>query len=84
MNYKYLSYLRSKDWKEKREVFLNFANHECQECGSNKNLQVYHISYNNIYDETEDDVEVLCKECHEDKELEKGTDLHNDAEYGEW
>jgi len=81
----YLSYLKTDAWKEKRKEFLELANYECQECGSTENLQIHHLNYENIGEETEDDVEVLCKECHENKELEKGTDLYgSDEEYGEW
>ena len=85
MNESYLAYLKSPEWREKRKEFIDLANNECQECGCNEHLQVHHLNYDNIGDETEDDVEVLCKECHEAKELEKGTDLYgSDDEYGEY
>lgn len=81
INAKYKEYLNSEEWKEKRKEFIELANKECEECGSTKNLQVHHLNYDNIYHESEEDVEVLCDDCHEDKELEKGTDLDNDYYY---
>lgn len=79
MNEDYRAYLRSPEWRARRLEFLEDAEYQCQECGSNKKLQVHHLSYDNLGDETEDDVEVLCKECHEDKEIEKGTELCYDG-----
>ena len=84
MNENYLSYLRSVEWREKRKEFLELVDNECQECGSKEDLQVHHLNYANVGYETEDDVEVLCKSCHEDKELEKGTDLDYGDDYGQW
>jgi len=75
MNEEYRSYLRSTQWREKRKEFLEMAGYECEECGESEGLQVHHLNYENLGDESEDDVQVLCRECHEDKELEKGTEL---------
>jgi len=83
----YRAYLRSPKWKEKRKELLEEANYECEDCGSKKNLQVHHLNYDNLgEEELGEDVEVLCKDCHEDKEIEKGTDLYDDKEeeYGEY
>lgn len=84
MDETYMAYLRSAEWREKRKEFLELANYECEECGEKDGLQVHHLSYENIGDETEDDVQVLCRECHEDKELEKGTDMHGEGSYGSY
>ena len=80
----YLAYLRSPEWREKRKEFIDAVDGECEECRSKKNLQVHHLTYDNIGEESEEDVEVLCKECHENKEMEKGTELSGGEEYGEW
>jgi len=85
VNLAYIAYLNTPEWKERREEFLEEANHECEECGSSKNLQVHHLTYDNLGHEEFDDVEVLCDVCHEDKELEKGTDLYDgEDDYGEY
>ena len=78
----YRRYLRSDEWKEKRKEFLESENYECEECG-NKATQVHHKSYENIYNEEREDVEVLCRDCHIEKEEEKGTDLYY-TDFGEY
>jgi len=84
MNSEYKAYLSSKEWKEKRKEFLESANYECEDCGG-KATQVHHLNYDCLGKEKESDVVVLCKQCHEDREIEKGTELDYDGEeYGEW
>jgi len=77
----YRRYLRSDEWKEKRKEFLESEDYECEVCGERAN-QVHHKNYDSIYEEEKDDVEVLCKECHIDREEEKGNDMV--GEYGEY
>lgn len=83
MNENYIAYLKSPEWREKRKEFLEDANYECEDCGE-KASQVHHLNYECLHDEERDDVAVLCKSCHEDRELEKGTDLNGTDEYGSW
>ena len=83
MNEEYKNYLRSKDWKERRKEFLEQSNYECEECGE-KATQVHHLNYGCLGEEEREDVEILCKNCHILKELEKGTDLEGEEDYGEW
>ena len=78
----YIAYLRSDEWKEKRKEFLELANYQCQECGKTKTLEVHHLNYSNVGDESDEDVEVLCADCHEDKHLEDGKDDYGG--YGEY
>jgi len=82
MNPEYQAYLRSTEWREKRKEFLEEANYECERC-NNPATQVHHTSYENIYNEEKEDVEVLCKSCHEEAELEKGKEVEYGDEYGE-
>jgi 5-methylcytosine-specific restriction endonuclease McrA len=84
MNSEYIRYLKSPEWREKRKQFLEIVNYECEICGSKNKLQVHHLNYNNIGEEEKEDVQVLCKDCHKDKEIEKGTDLSYGDEYGEY
>lgn len=84
MNNSYLRYLKSPEWKEKRKMFLEMVNNECEVCGSKNKLQVHHLNYNNIGEEVKEDVEVLCRDCHKNKEIEKGTELSYGEDYGEW
>ena len=73
----YIEYLKSEEWREKRKAFMEDRGNECEECGE-KGTQVHHLSYENVGDEDDDDVMVLCNQCHKE--------IHNkdDDGYGEW
>lgn len=62
----YKEYLKTEHWQEVRELKLQSVNYKCQICNSNKELNIHHRSYENLYDEQNhlEDLTVLCKECH--------------------
>lgn len=62
----YIEYLHSSEWKERRLEFMEDRGWECEECGD-KASQVHHLNYESIGEEEDDDVEILCRECHEEK-----------------
>ena len=64
-NIPYTEYLQTKHWKDIRKKALIRANHKCRMCGSKEKLQVHHNTYNNLGNERNEDLTVLCKECHE-------------------
>lgn len=57
-------YYHSREWQVKRAFALNRANHKCQRCGASHSLEVHHWSYDRLYNEDPEDLEVLCKRCH--------------------
>lgn len=61
---KYADYLASDRWQTVRHSALERANHRCQLCGTNGELQVHHNTYENIGDEQDRDLLVLCDGCH--------------------
>ena len=62
----YYEYLQSKEWQIVRRKRLQIDGYKCQMCGTGKNLQVHHISYEHLGQEKEiDDLVTLCKECHQ-------------------
>ena len=62
----YSSYIRSNDWRKKRKYAIHVAEHQCEKCGKiNVPLQVHHKHYKTLYNERLEDVEVLCKPCHQ-------------------
>ena len=63
INYK--DYLLSNDWQIVRRIALAHFGNKCQLCGSTQNLNVHHKNYDNIGNETLDDLTLLCKSCHE-------------------
>ena len=61
---KYKEYLEIKHWKDFRKKILSKRN-SCQCCGSKKDIfNIHHRNYNNLFNETNKDVLVLCKKCH--------------------
>jgi hypothetical protein len=69
----YAQYLQSPEWQERRGNFL-IVNNSCVRCeiprwlaeiAYDQDLNVHHISYSNLGDEDEGDLEPLCRRCHE-------------------
>jgi len=60
----YKEYLQSNHWKAMRKRQLKLANYKCGLCNSKDNLNVHHKTYENRGDEKDEDLIVLCQECH--------------------
>lgn len=60
----YQAYLNSNEWQEKRQRIFNRDNFRCVKCGCSKNLQVHHITYENLGEEKDADLVTLCDKCH--------------------
>lgn len=61
----YHGYLKSDVWKRKRKSAIEKAGYKCSLCGTAKNLNVHHITYENVPFEEDDDLIVVCRQCHE-------------------
>ena len=61
---KYKKYLLSDEWAQLKIDLFDHRGRECERCGSDKYLQVHHLSYKNIFNEEPEDLEILCKSCH--------------------
>ena len=62
MKESYKRYLRTEHWIEFRNAMLQ-EKPDCEMCGEQSTC-VHHMNYDNLGDETEDDVMCLCKGCH--------------------
>ena len=60
----YHSYLNTKEWHDKRNKMLKYANYKCSRCENTEKLQIHHLNYNTIGDELLSDLEVVCVSCH--------------------
>lgn len=70
----YYAYLHSDEWKYRKTQALKRAGYRCSLCGTGKNLEVHHITYKNLFNENDDDLLAVCKNCHNkihEKDLEK-------------
>jgi len=61
----YKEYLKTDDWKEKRQSKFHECNRwGCQICHDKTDLDVHHINYKNIFDVTNEDLILICRGCH--------------------
>ncbi len=61
----YHEYLASRDWALKREAVKERAGNICERCFLNSIKNVHHLSYANVGDEPLEDLQGLCRPCHE-------------------
>ena len=68
---KYALYLCSREWAEKRRAVIDRAETNacselcCERCLSHQIEVVHHLSYERKYDESLDDLQGLCRACHD-------------------
>jgi phage terminase large subunit GpA-like protein len=60
----YLSYIQSSDWFKKAQRIRD-RDVVCQGCGSEKNLDVHHKTYKRFKHESDEDLILICRQCHE-------------------
>jgi hypothetical protein len=63
---KYSEFLGTRYWITVRDYKLHKSGHKCGMCGSRKNLNVHHTTYEHHGNEHDylDDLIVLCRNCH--------------------
>lgn len=62
---KYQAYLCSREWCERRESVKRRSGGKCERCRVNAMDHVHHLTYARKYAEPLEDLQALCKECHE-------------------
>lgn len=67
----YLSYLQTPQWRKTRDRALRLAEWKCQGCGSKRDLEVHHQTYDRLGYEHDSDLAVLCRACHRGEHLER-------------
>lgn len=61
----YDAYMQSDEWRARREVAIRKAGERCQVCNRANRLEVHHRTYVRFGAEMEDDLTVLCHDCHD-------------------
>lgn len=61
---KYKEYIKSEKWKLKRQKVIDKVGYECEQCGKEHGLQVHHKTYDNLFNELLEDLQLLCNMCH--------------------
>lgn len=67
----YARYIRSPEWAEKRAYALSRSGGKCQRCTHKTGLEVHHRHYRSLGNEQPEDLEVLCKACHQQADRER-------------
>lgn len=61
----YDKYIRSKQWKDKRQQVLERDKFQCRFCESTERLEIHHRHYRNFGNEELFDLVTVCKVCHD-------------------
>src|SRR5690625_3470247 len=62
---RYDQYLRSDDWRQRRELVLKRAGGVCEGCGTMPAAHVHHLTYEHVGNEFLFELVALCLGCHE-------------------
>jgi len=65
MNALYKNYLSTKRWEEISNLCKELHLNKCNRCENTENLQAHHKTYENLFEEKQEDLECLCRDCHE-------------------
>ena len=70
----YQKYMRSKEWKAKRQEKLEACDHKCECEGGcyRKATQIHHLHYDTLGEESMEDLQALCPKCHMKKSGVRG------------
>jgi 5-methylcytosine-specific restriction endonuclease McrA len=60
---KYLAYISSPEWAKIRADIISVRGEKCELCGD-KGTQVHHATYKNLFNESTEDLILLCNRCH--------------------
>lgn len=63
---KYIKYLESDEWKEKRLQVAKLKNYKCEKCGKEVKFgyHIHHLTYERLFNEELSDLMFLCADCH--------------------
>lgn len=62
----YEEYIKSDAWKEKAAQRRELDDDTCQRCGAKNQLEVHHLWYDYLGNESLNDLITLCSECHKE------------------
>lgn len=60
----YKDYLLSEKWNTIKNNLFAARGRKCEVCGSVNFIEVHHKTYNNIFNEKDEDLQILCNGCH--------------------
>jgi 5-methylcytosine-specific restriction endonuclease McrA len=75
----YDSYLKTPQWRARRDAVIQRAKGVCEGCGKNHATMVHHLTYARVKREMLFDLVAICKACHDQVHGEKGHTIHDVA-----
>lgn len=76
----YVAYIHSRPWFRLRKRVFEQRGRQCERCGTAKGIiQVHHKTYKRLGRELLEDLEVLCKRCHEKHHGRRFAEQNTDA-----
>ena len=72
----YYKYIKTQAWEEMRQKVFRRDGYKCVICNEAKDLNVHHITYENLGAEKVSDLVTLCRNCHEN--------IHSGQSYRGW
>lgn len=70
----YKRYLASREWRLKRQEVIEMSDGWCYRCQSARISDVHHLTYEHIGDEPVEDLQGVCRPCHEYLSAERADD----------
>lgn len=68
----YTQYMQSPAWQKRRAARLALAQYRCERCDAyGVAVEVHHLHYRSLGHEADEDLEVLCKPCHDRADAER-------------
>ena len=67
----YTAYMQSEKWKRRKARLYNKRGHACERCGSTWQLEVHHKNYDRLEHELDDDLLIVCVNCHPQADAER-------------
>jgi hypothetical protein len=62
----YLDYIQSDEWRMRKAIIIEERGYACEECGcTDEHLQLHHLTYDRLGAELDEDLQLLCHDCHE-------------------
>lgn len=61
----YDQYLKTPDWRTRRQMVLQRSKGLCEGCGAQKATQVHHTTYDHVGAEFLWELRAICEECHD-------------------
>ena len=64
---KYYEYLKSTEWRARRELVARRSDGVCERCGGRSGEEahdVHHLHYRSLFNERPEDLQHLCRSCH--------------------